>query len=162
VYAEHITGGALNRIQGEQHLQRRRLLNQLLRADGHAWYRDTALYPMVDRTLAETLAKPDPDGIVRTDLEPLMRRLFTRLAAGLVGLDHAQTDDGAAALEAALARLRGAETNLEPLFTFDAASIMPGAVAAWGELKSTFYGPARCLDSHGLASRGLDRGDDLP
>jgi cytochrome P450 len=96
---EHLFhAGTVMRLEGAQHLLRRRTMGLLLRRRGHQRFRDTWLFPTAATALAEVLAHPDPDGFVRTDLLRWARRVNQQLAAALVGFDAATTPAGADAL----------------------------------------------------------------
>jgi cytochrome P450 len=85
--AEIFRGGVLTRLHGEDHLRRRKLLNRLVRRDGHKWFRDNHLFPTIDRTVEELLAHPDADGVVRADLVKLVHRVNVQLGAAVAGID---------------------------------------------------------------------------
>lgn len=95
---EVIRGGAVVRLNGDEHRKRRRVLGQLLSRGGHQYFRDTYLYPTVKAALERELATPDADGKVRIEVKGWVMRINQQLAAGLVGFDAAATPEGAADL----------------------------------------------------------------
>ena len=58
------TDGTVLRVDGEDHMRRRRVLGTLLRHGGHQWFRDTVLIPTAHASIQELLAHPEPDGVV--------------------------------------------------------------------------------------------------
>src|SRR5580700_7811849 len=62
---ERFRAGTAIRIDGVEHRDRRRAMNQLLKQNGHAWFREQALHPAVGRNLEALLRSRDVDGIVR-------------------------------------------------------------------------------------------------
>jgi hypothetical protein len=64
----HFRGGTVVRIDGTAHATRRRALNRLLRRNGHQRFRDSALVPTVQSSLARLLRDATHGGLVQTDL----------------------------------------------------------------------------------------------
>ena len=93
-------------------------MNQLLKRDGHAWFRETALHPAVRRNLDSLLGRPGPDGAVRTDLLSFGNRLNIELAAAVAGVDGAEDEQTAQALLRInqVIALAASQTNLELLY----------------------------------------------
>ena len=67
---ERFRAGTAIRIDGVEHRDRRRAMNQLLKRNGHAWFRERALHPAVNRNLEALLRDRDADGTVRAVLVP--------------------------------------------------------------------------------------------
>src|SRR5258708_27314864 len=74
-HVEPFLGGAIAKIDPPDHTIRRKVLNRLTKREGHKWFRDQALTPTIERVLAEELANPGVDGVVRTDLVVFSRRI---------------------------------------------------------------------------------------
>lgn len=93
---EHVPvrGGTVLRIDGSDHLRRRRALNALVLRDEHARLRSATLVPAVDRGIRALGAAPDPDGYARADLVALSMRWLVELVATMIGIDAAATDEG--------------------------------------------------------------------
>ncbi len=82
---EPFLGGAIAKIDPPDHTVRRKVLNRLTKRDGHRWFRDQGLTPTIPRVLADEFASPDADGVVRTNLVVLSRRMNAELAAAIIG-----------------------------------------------------------------------------
>jgi cytochrome P450 len=102
------TKKTLHILNGPAHGVRRRTMNRLLRRDGHRWYRDTVLFPVVDRALADVRRELDAGKSVSLDLVPFGKRLFVQLAAALVGLDNTDTSERAEELLSLIQRMDAA------------------------------------------------------
>jgi cytochrome P450 len=102
------TKKTLHILDGQAHVTRRRTMNRLLRRDGHTWYRDTVLFPTVDRALAEVKRDLDAGRTVRLDWIPFAKSLFVQLAAALVGLEAAESSEGAEQLLGLMKRVDAA------------------------------------------------------
>jgi cytochrome P450 len=153
------------RLDGPEHLRRRRAMQKLLSKGGHAYFRDTALYPTADELLAELFRQPDADGYVRVDLVPHARRVSQQLAAALVGFDAATSRAGAGELHLLLqdyaAGKQGAfENSFEP---FDeSGELARKAIRAAEVIGERFYAPAyerRALLAEEFAAGRLTEAD---
>jgi cytochrome P450 len=80
-------GGALLDLDGEPQQTRRRLQASLFNRSALRFYERDVLDPAIGRGLVEVANRRDSDGIVRTDLVSLVRRILAQLAATLVGID---------------------------------------------------------------------------
>src|SRR5260370_2623599 len=67
---EHFRAGTVVRIDGPDHLVRRRAMQKLLSRGGHQYFRDTALYPTADELLGRWPKHPAPAGFARAHLVP--------------------------------------------------------------------------------------------
>jgi cytochrome P450 len=83
---QEFRGGTLRMIDGEHHLRRRKMMSGLFRGGGNDWFRQHALLPMIEESLAEVFAGAAPGEPARSDLVPFVRRAFFRLAAAVIGL----------------------------------------------------------------------------
>jgi cytochrome P450 len=97
--ATHVTdwelmGGTLMTVDGRDHLARRRLQGRLFRPDTLQAYEHDVLQPAIDaamRWAAET--HRGADGVVRTDLVRLGRRIMLSISATVIGLDDAERNE---------------------------------------------------------------------
>lgn len=81
-------------MHGTAHAQRRKSLAPLFGRDAHIWARDKVIVPRLTKRLAVVLASPDHDGVAHIEVVAFARRLFAQVAAGLIGLDGAETEEG--------------------------------------------------------------------
>jgi len=65
----------LLRTDGAPHRRRRRVMNTLVKSDGHTWFREHILIPTADRMLHDLLSNAaDTNGVVRCDLTDFAAR----------------------------------------------------------------------------------------
>jgi cytochrome P450 len=95
---EHYHQGTVMRLDGKEHLQRRRTMGMLLHRRGHQYFRDRWLFPTADAALERLRAQPDADGYARSELVSWSRGVNMQLAAALTGYDDATTPVGSAEL----------------------------------------------------------------
>jgi cytochrome P450 len=162
----HFRGGALSRLDGPPHIMRRRVMNRVLRADGHKWFRDSVLYPTLERNLDELFATAGKDGVARVDLVPFSKRVTLQLAAALIGLRGTDTTEGAEELlrlQQAIT-LGATDAVVELRFGYTDASVLSGAVEATREYTERFFRPA--YEAHrtllGRVEAGEIAAEDLP
>src|SRR4051812_3358378 len=67
--------GTVLRLDGREHLLRRRSMGDLLKRRGHERFRDQWLYPTANEALQEALRSPAEDGWVHLDLHRWGRRV---------------------------------------------------------------------------------------
>jgi cytochrome P450 len=94
-----LRSGTVLRIEGSEHLTRRRTLNKLVSRAGATWFRDERLLPIAEQALAEVR---DVGGF---DLVDFGNRLFLRLAWAQIGLDPIADESELAACLALVADL---------------------------------------------------------
>ncbi|HEY1518007.1 MAG TPA: cytochrome P450 [Solirubrobacteraceae bacterium] len=137
-------GGTVIRLDGPAHHARRRVMNQLLKRDGHAWFRETALHPAVRRNLDALLETRGPDGAVRTDLLPFGNRLNIELAAAVAGVDGAEDGETARTLLQInqVIALAASQTNLELLYGIPKDGFLEPALEARREFEEQFFDPS--------------------
>jgi cytochrome P450 len=163
---EHFRGGTVGRLDGPEHIKRRRVMNRLLRAHGHRSFRDNALYPTLEHNLGEIAATADEDGVVRVELVGFLKRVSLQLAAaliGLVGVD--KTEAAEELLELQQTITRGARDALsEVRLGFADADAVPAAVSATSRYVQKFYAPS--LEYHQKILDRIEAGelseDSLP
>jgi cytochrome P450 len=85
----------LNAIDGAPHASRRRLENKLFGRDSIAYYKREAVEPLLQRSLDALKAGRDADGIVRTDLVPLIWNIARQIPAFVVGIDGVEDGEPA-------------------------------------------------------------------
>jgi cytochrome P450 len=129
----------LHILNGPAHGTRRRTMNRLLRRDGHRWYRDTVLFPVVDRALAEVRRDLDSGQNVRLDLVPFGKGLFVQLAAALVGLHNTDTSEGAQELLSLIRRMEAAHGAPH---SDDAEAAITDGLKAKEAFVDTYFAPA--------------------
>jgi cytochrome P450 len=137
-------GGTVIRLDGPAHGARRRVMNQLLKRDGHAWFRETVLHPAVRRNLDDLLHERDPDGTVRTDLLPFGNRLNVELAAAVAGVDGAEDEQAAQTLlhMNQVIALGATQTNTELLYGIPKRDYLEPALEARRDFQQRFFTPA--------------------
>lgn len=137
-------GGTVIRLDGSAHHARRRVMNRLLKRDGHAWFRETALYPAVRRNLDSLLNGRAGAGVVRTDLLPFGNRLNIELAAAVAGVDGADDEQAAQGLLHInqVVALAASQTNLELLYGIPKNGYLEPALEAKREFEERFFRPS--------------------
>jgi cytochrome P450 len=137
-------GGTVIRLDGPAHHARRRVMNQLLKRDGHAWFRETALYPAVRRNLTSLLDRAGTDGVVRADLLPFGNRLNIELAAAVAGIDGSEDEHAAQDLLRInqVIALAASQTNLELLYGIPKTGYLEPALEAKREFQERFFTPS--------------------
>jgi cytochrome P450 len=80
-------------LEGEEHLARRRLVSALFGKAALASYETEILDPAIRRCLAEAASRRSADGLVRTNLVNLTRRMLLQIAAAFIGLDGVATPE---------------------------------------------------------------------
>ncbi len=79
--------GTINRVEGRDHMARRRAMSRLIGRQGHKDFRDRILFPTIDAAMRDVLSRPDADGYARVELIRWTRRANFVLAAALAGYD---------------------------------------------------------------------------
>lgn len=89
-----LTGGTVLVLNGEAHFRRRRVESTLFSREALKAYELEVLDPMIDATLADLArARRGPDGLMRTDLVPTVRRMVLRIAVAVIGLDGTEEEE---------------------------------------------------------------------
>jgi cytochrome P450 len=93
---DNLMRDTLTLLDGEAHLQRRRLLGRLFSTEAMLAYRHQYLTPVIERTLAE-LARLErgADGAVHANLVPLVQRCLYRVGAAITGIDGLESPERA-------------------------------------------------------------------
>ena len=79
--------GTINRVEGRDHMARRRAMSRLIGRQGHKAFRDRILFPTIDAAMRDVLSRRDADGYARVELIRWSRRANFVLAACLAGYD---------------------------------------------------------------------------
>jgi len=133
------------RLDGPQHVARRKAMGTLLSRRGHEHFRERWLFPAADAGLAEVLARRDPDGFARVNIRKWALRVNQQLAAAITGLDGGTTPQGAQELfELMEIVLRGRPQAFDvTLGTYDSGTpTARAALAARQRIVDEFYKPA--------------------
>jgi len=165
--ADQLTrAGAVSRIDGPAHSLRRKMLQRLVRRDGHAWFRETVLYPTVERNLTKILGSNPAGAAVPMDLVAFSDRVNAELAAAIAGFDGLDTEEGFEEFE----KLDNVADRLSRLASrgilyndIDEGIIADG-VKATEEIRDRFYKPALARRREMIQSveAGEMAEDDLP
>ena len=92
-------GDSLIELDGPEHLVRRRLEAPLFSREALSRYELEVLDPAVERCFAALEGEREEDGIIRTDLVRLLRRMLLQIAAAVIGLDDVESPDRTRLLE---------------------------------------------------------------
>ena len=77
----------LTALEGREHFERRRLEAVLFRKEALADYDGRVLLPAIRRGLEACRASPGADGVVRADLQALVRPMYLAVSAAIAGID---------------------------------------------------------------------------
>jgi cytochrome P450 len=155
------------RVDGPEHVLRRRTMGGLLKARGHQVIRDTILYPTARARMSQLLDEPDADGYARTNLVQWLERTNFQMAAAMVGFDEGREGDSAIELvELTEAMLRGRPSNLmvsTGKYSVD-SDAQKRALAARQAIIDRFYTPAleRRRDLVAKVEAGEASANELP
>jgi cytochrome P450 len=152
-----ISGSTLMTLHGPEHIQRRRVMNRLVRPAALEQYRDDRLLPSLQRQLAELAARPDPDGKYRTDLVSFVMGTFSHFAASMIGLADIGNQDGNKRLMELFKPILLAQKA--KYLHGDPGPIIQHGLEAKREYKARFYDPAVAICPHQDAS-GAAHGSD--
>lgn len=155
------------RLDGPDHLRRRRAMGNLLKRRGHKQFRDSALIPTARTLLDEVLSRPEADGYARMNLMRWGLRTNFRLGAAMVGFDDGRAGQGADELLKLMETLlHGRPSNISvatgQFRKGDAA--LQDAINARNEIITRYYEPSlqrrKAIVSQIAAGESTD--DDLP
>jgi len=153
--------GCLTMLDGPQHFARRRIIGKLFHEEALAAYREAHLFPVIERTLAE-IAPLAEDGVVRTNLVPLVWRMLYRLAGAIAGIDG--IDDQASA-ERFVTLVRGfGEAVVADWSRADVEEVRRLGRAARDEFEKEFFAPSLARRAEQVAAfrREEISADQLP
>jgi len=85
--------GTLIYLEGNEHRDTKNLLSPLMSRDSLAYYELHLLDPVITETLANLRHERDEDGLVRTDLVPLLRIMLRQISARVTGADGVDTPE---------------------------------------------------------------------
>jgi cytochrome P450 len=146
--------GAMIYLHGSEHRSRRKMLNQLVRADSLSYIREDLILPEVDRLLRLRLAQPDDDGQYGLDLVDLCERVFLRFTAKLIGLVNVDSEEAIDALRSCAGPLAAGTSSA---FLEDRDLINKIALEAKQRYVEQFYLPAR--DAYRTMMDEVSRGE---
>ncbi len=87
-------GESLLLMDGPGHMERRMLFASLVSKSAMHYYESQALAPVIDKVIAELKEKGrGADGLVRTDLVPLIRTMLHRITALVTGVDKVDSPE---------------------------------------------------------------------
>jgi cytochrome P450 len=89
----HLIGESLVEVRGDDHFERRRLESVLFRRDTLLDYERELVLPSLRREVGALAETRDADGLVRTDLLRLAKRVSVDLMTTLVGLDGIEDEE---------------------------------------------------------------------
>lgn len=135
-------GDAVNHLQGEAHLERRRLLSTLFRPENLQRYERRVLLPTLHGCLDALEAERDAGGRVRADLAALAETVLMALMAELIGLDGIAFD--AEGLERFRTLFRQLDAGNRVRYTTgDPEAVLAAGLAAQRVILDEFFEPAR-------------------
>ncbi|MBF9032694.1 cytochrome P450 [Rhodobacterales bacterium HKCCE2091] len=79
--------------EGQRHDELKRLFAPLMSRQALAYYELQLIEPVIRKSIAEWMSKRDADGLVRTDLVPLIHAVLTRISARVTGADGVDTPE---------------------------------------------------------------------
>lgn len=98
--------GIVTMINGDEHRQRRRLLNSLVRPEELIRFREHVILPSVDRWLGRAVKK-NAEGLYTCDLADVVERIFLEFAAKIIGLQGVESEEGMARLRSCVLPIFG-------------------------------------------------------
>ena len=98
-------GGSLVMLDGDEHVQRKKLFSSLFSPDSLAYYETRLLEPVITQAMSELRTRRGADGLARTDLVPLIRIMLHRIAAQVTGADDINTPERTERFRVLIAKL---------------------------------------------------------
>ena len=132
--------GSVVFTDGQEHRDRRRMLNHLLRPDALTAIREEIILPAAESLLAQRLRAPSADGLYRMDLVEFCERVFLHFTAKLIGIVDLDSDERMAALRSCAGPLAAGASSQ---FLDDRTAINEVALAAKRKYVEEFYRPSR-------------------
>lgn len=146
-------GRNLAMSNGEEHRQRRRLLNALVRPEELVRFREDIILPSVDRWMARSV-KPLGGGRYGCDLAAVVELIFLEFAAKIIGIQGVESQEG-------MARLRGCALpifgGLSSSHFENRSAVIEAALDAKKIFVEEFYRPSLEFTRQQLAR--VDRGE---
>ncbi|HJQ48566.1 MAG TPA: cytochrome P450 [Amycolatopsis sp.] len=153
--------GTLIKIDGRDHVRRRKAGNRLVRKEWHENYRRNVLTPTVLRRLRDLVPAAGPDGLVHIDLVHFSRALFVDMAAAVTGVDLDGSDEQ---LELLTGLIEPMHSGSIVKWFADHERVMREALEAMETFRRTFYEPS--MRRHVEIAEAVERGhadkSDLP
>ncbi len=135
-----VYGGSLVVIDGPDHRKRRKALMTMFTHEALQRNERESLSPAIARTLVALGRTRGTDGLVRTDLVPMLRGFFIGISASVTGVDDAEDPMRRLRLQGLVAKLEAA-SGVE-WSTRDHAEVLEEGIVARRELIRDFLGPA--------------------
>jgi cytochrome P450 len=79
--------------EGQRHSELKQLFSPLMSRQALAYYELHLVEPVIQEAIAEMQTRRGPDGLVRTDVVPLIQATLTRISARLTGVDGVDTPE---------------------------------------------------------------------
>ena len=141
--------GCLTMLDGPEHFARRRIIGKLFHEDALAAYREEHLYPVIERSLAE-IAPRAVNGVVHTNLVPLVWRMLYRLAGAIAGIDGIDDEQSA---ERFVALVRGfGEAVVADWSRADVEEVRREGRAARDTFEREFFAPSLARRAEQIAA----------
>ena len=153
-----IMGRTLITLEGKEHLQRRRLANQIVSRDCLQWLEQGAIQAVLERCLDDI--ELGPNGEAKGDLIPLSRLIFVRIAALTIGLDDVEDRERAEEL-LGLVQILNQAVSIR-WSSRDHAVVMREAVAAKQALAERFFTPSFTRRQRRTEDAGYDAAVSFP
>ena len=84
-----VVGGNVNKLDGADHVRRRRALSRAFRRPALAWYKENVTLPAIRRNLEQLLDDAGDSGVVHADLMVLLHRTLIEASGNFLGLHSA-------------------------------------------------------------------------
>lgn len=140
INVEEFLEGSIVFSHGQEHRDRRRMLNHLLRPDALHAIREEIIIPAARRLIAQRLAQASPDGLYRMDLVEFCERVFLHFTAKLIGLVDVDSDERMAELRKCAGPLAAGASSQ---FLENRTKINEIALEAKRKYVEEFYRPSR-------------------
>ncbi|HEU0221656.1 MAG TPA: cytochrome P450 [Paracoccaceae bacterium] len=79
--------------EGQRHSELKQLFSPLMSRQALAYYELHLVEPVIEEAIGEMKAQRGPDGLVRTDVVPLIHAALTRISARVTGVDGVDTPE---------------------------------------------------------------------
>lgn len=138
VNVDEFMEGSLVMINGDEHRQRRRLLNSLVRPEQLQTYREEIILPSIERWLTRSV-KQNEKGQYACDMAQVVELIFLEFAAKIIGLQNVESQDRMARLRSCALPIFGA---LSSAHFEDREAVINAGLEAKRILVEEFYRPS--------------------
>lgn len=125
---------------GRDHAVQKQTFQRLMSREALAYYELRLLQPVIDRVIGELATGRGTDGLVRTDVVPLVRTMLHQISAAVTGVDGVDTPDRTARFQGLVTRL--GEATSGQFATGDRTQVLADGRAALQSLVEEFLRPA--------------------